>query len=144
MPSDSEMEFSLAKMLVLKGVHAKLGLDKCRNFYSGAAPITKETLDFFVSLGIPLCEVYGMSESTGPHGHGVFGENRVCSIGPVRQLNRSKLLERDEEGAGELAVFGRHVFMGYLNDEQKTNESIDPEGWLAFLLFFFSFMFINL
>lgn len=128
--SDNEMEFSLAKSLVLKKIHKELGLDKCRNFYSGAAPITKETLDFFISLGMPVCEVYGMSESTGPHGHGIFANNRVCSIGPVRMLNRSKLLERDDDGAGELAIYGRHVFMGYLNDRKKTDESFDNDGWL--------------
>lgn len=126
----SEFEFSLAKLLVLKKIHRELGLDKCRHFYSGAAPITKETLDFFISIGIPLCEVYGMSESTGPHGHGLYWDNRVCSIGSVRQCNRSKLLQRDEDGSGELAVFGRHAFMGYLNDQQKTNEAFDEEGWL--------------
>jgi long-chain-fatty-acid--CoA ligase ACSBG len=56
----SSLSFSLAKKLVFDKIHRQLGLDKCRYFYSGAAPITKETLDFFISLGFPLCEVYGM------------------------------------------------------------------------------------
>jgi long-chain-fatty-acid--CoA ligase ACSBG len=123
------LEFSLAKLLVLNKIHRELGLEQCRHFYSGAAPITKDTLDFFISIGIPLCEVYGMSEATGPHSHGLFSINRACSIGPVRQLNRSKLLQREEDGSGELAVYGRHVFMGYLNDEKKTLEAFDDEGW---------------
>lgn len=131
----SEVEFSLAKLLVFKKIYHELGLDKCRHFYSGAAPITKDTLEFFISLGMPLCEVYGMSETTGPHGHGVFWDNRLCSIGPVRQHNRSKLLQREEDGSGELAIFGRHVFMGYLNDEQKTAEVFDEEGWYGKLQF---------
>jgi long-chain-fatty-acid--CoA ligase ACSBG len=56
----SSLSYSIAKKLVINNIHKELGLDRCRFAYSGAAPITKETLDFFVSLGIPLCEVYGM------------------------------------------------------------------------------------
>ena len=52
-------------MMVFKKVKKLLGLDRCRIFGSAAAPIMKETLDFFASLDIPLDEVYGMSESTG-------------------------------------------------------------------------------
>jgi long-chain-fatty-acid--CoA ligase ACSBG len=52
--------YFLAKTLVLNKVHKQLGLDQCSRVFSGAAPITKETLDFFINLGIPLCEVYGM------------------------------------------------------------------------------------
>lgn len=44
-----------------------MGLDRCSKCYTGAAPITKDTLEFFLSLDIPLYELYGMSESTGPH-----------------------------------------------------------------------------
>jgi long-chain-fatty-acid--CoA ligase ACSBG len=51
------LSFKIAKKLIVDANFKKLGLDKCRYFYSGAAPITKETLDFFHGLGIPLCEV---------------------------------------------------------------------------------------
>lgn len=44
-----------------------LGLERCTRCYTGAAPITKDTLEFFLSLDIPLHEIYGMSESSGPH-----------------------------------------------------------------------------
>ena len=45
---------------------AALGLDRCTHMYTGAAPITKETLEYFGSLGIKILELYGMSENTGP------------------------------------------------------------------------------
>jgi long-chain-fatty-acid--CoA ligase ACSBG len=48
-----DLPYSLAKNLILKKIYRELGLDQCRNFYSGAAPITRETLEFFFSLGIP-------------------------------------------------------------------------------------------
>jgi len=98
--------------------------------YSCAAPITQATLEFFISLGIPLCEAYGMSESTGPHSLGVNQFNRVTSIGQTDSLNLSKLRGMDADGAGELCMYGRHVFMGYLNEPTKTAETFDEEHWL--------------
>lgn len=126
----SSFSTSIAKALVLNKIHKTLGLDKCRKMYSGAAPITKETLDLFISLGLPLCEVYGMSESTGPHSVGVNLNNRITSVGAVDRYNRAKLINKDGDGSGELCILGRHVFMGYLNDMSKTRESLDEEGWL--------------
>lgn len=59
--------YRIAKKFVFKKVRKALGLDRCSKCYTGAAPITKDTLEFFLSLDIPLYELYGMSESTGPH-----------------------------------------------------------------------------
>lgn len=57
--------WTLANALVFKKVKNSLGLDQCRMFMTSAAPISKETLDFFLALDIPICEIYGMSECTG-------------------------------------------------------------------------------
>ena len=73
-------------MMILNKVHDAMGLNNCRKFISGAAPITKETLDFFIRLGIPLTETFGMSESCGPHSVGTIFCNRVTSVGPIDQV----------------------------------------------------------
>ena len=78
--------YILAKALVLNKVHKALGLDECRTFLSGAAPITKETLDFFVKLGFPLTETFGMTESCGPHIFGTNFSNRITSVGKIDQV----------------------------------------------------------
>lgn len=57
--------WTLANYLVFQSVRAALGLDRCVYFVSAAAPISKETLDFYLSLNIPIMEVYGMSECSG-------------------------------------------------------------------------------
>lgn len=120
------ISYFVARKLVLNKVRAQLGLDKCRYFYSGAAQINSKTLDFFFGLGIPLCEVFGMSESTGPHVVGLQNANKVGSVGCVEnKCTASKIAENEE-----LCLFGRNVFMGYLNKEDKTHEAIDSEGWL--------------
>lgn len=65
--SEVPVNFRLAKQLVYRKVRKAIGLDRCTKCYTGAAPITRETLEFFLSLNIPVLELYGMSESSGPH-----------------------------------------------------------------------------
>eukprot|EP00007_Cunea_sp_BSH-02190019_P006257 CAMPEP_0174233484 /NCGR_PEP_ID=MMETSP0417-20130205/3506_1 /TAXON_ID=242541 /ORGANISM="Mayorella sp, Strain BSH-02190019" /LENGTH=700 /DNA_ID=CAMNT_0015311701 /DNA_START=243 /DNA_END=2345 /DNA_ORIENTATION=- len=124
--------FFLANVL-LKAIRARLGLDRCRFCFSGAAPITRQTLEYFGSLGIHIYQVYGMSECTGPCALGVPGQSTVGSAGPpcpgvdVKIDHRE---ERDKPGEGEICYRGRNLFMGYMGNVPKTMESIDPEGYL--------------
>jgi long-chain-fatty-acid--CoA ligase ACSBG len=74
-----------------------------------------------------------MSETTGPHSSGTSNLNRIGSIGFVRNVNKSKIRKTENDvdsSSGELMIFGRHVFMGYLNDEKKTKETFDENGFL--------------
>ncbi|XP_072521412.1 long-chain-fatty-acid--CoA ligase ACSBG2-like [Salminus brasiliensis] len=122
--------FMLANNLVFKRVRAALGLDRCKICFTGAAPITKETLEYFMSLNIQLHELYGMSESTGPHTLSWINNVRIMSCGKVVQGCKTKLDKPDADGNGEVCFWGRHVFMGYLNMPEKTEEALDQEGWL--------------
>ena len=71
-----------------------------------------------------------MSETTGPHSVGLSWANRVTSVGPIDQFNRSKIVNKGDDDSGELCIYGRHVFMGYLNSREKTEETFDSDGWL--------------
>merc|ERR1719199_1713402 len=55
----------LADKLILSKARDALGLDKCKVFLTGAAPISPETLEYFGQLGMVIQNVYGMSESAG-------------------------------------------------------------------------------
>ncbi|KAM9744488.1 long-chain-fatty-acid--CoA ligase ACSBG2-like isoform 1-T2 [Menidia menidia] len=121
--------FMLANNLVFKKVRAALGLDRCRLCCTGAAPITKETLEYFMSLNIPVMELYGMSESSGPHTVSI-NEYRITSCGKVMPGCKTKLENPDKDGNGEICFWGRNVFMGYLNMSDKTTEAVDEQGWL--------------
>ena len=57
----------MAKALVFTKVRTSLGLDNCHSFFSGAAPLSQEVSEFFLSLDIPIGEIYGMTECSGPH-----------------------------------------------------------------------------
>jgi len=119
------MLYGLANALVFSKVRERIGLDRCRFALTGAAPISKDTLEFFLSLGIPLYEIYGMSESTGPITQSIPSEYRTGAAGKVLDGGEMRIAED-----GEILARGPHVFVGYLKDDASTKETIDEDGWL--------------
>lgn len=115
----------LAKKLVFDKVRRQLGLDRCTIQITSAAPIAKSTLEFFLSLGIPIMEVYGMSEGTGPITVSLPHRYKTGKLG--RPITGSELRIAED---GEICIRSRGVFKGYLKDEATTRATIDDEGWL--------------
>uniref|UniRef100_A0A8C4NB18 long-chain-fatty-acid--CoA ligase n=1 Tax=Eptatretus burgeri TaxID=7764 RepID=A0A8C4NB18_EPTBU len=122
--------YGLAHSLIFKNIRQALGLDRCNICYVGAAPIAPETLEYFLSFDIPIYELYGMSESTGPQNMNVKDSHRIGSCGRPIPGFSLKLSNPDEEQNGEVCFWGRHVFMGYLSMEENTRNTLDEEGWL--------------
>ncbi|XP_016423759.1 LOW QUALITY PROTEIN: long-chain-fatty-acid--CoA ligase ACSBG1-like [Sinocyclocheilus rhinocerous] len=122
--------FTLADSLVLQKLRAELGFSNCMKFFSGAAPIGSETLQFFLGLNIRLYEAYGMSESSGPHFMSGPKVYRFSSCGKVVPGCQYKLVNVDGDGNGEVCFCGRNIFMGFLNLKDKTKEALDEDGWL--------------
>jgi long-subunit acyl-CoA synthetase (AMP-forming) len=117
--------YEIANKLVFSKVREKLGFDRCRIMVTSAAPISKDTLEFFLSLGIPLMEVYGMSECTGPATISTGERYRTCKAGYALAGTELKIAED-----GEVCMRGPHVFKGYLKNEEATAEALDSDGWL--------------
>jgi len=117
--------WGLAEKLVFTKVRTRLGLDRCRIAVTSAAPISKSTLEFFLSLGVPIMEVYGMSECTGPATTSLPTAYKTTYVG--RKLDNSELKIADD---GEICMRGRHVFKGYFKNEAATVEALDEDGWL--------------
>ena len=105
-------------------VRAMVGLDGMRIALTGAAPIPRPVLDFFLAIGVPLSEVYGLSECTGPM---TWARTpvRPGTVGPPIPGQELKLLDD-----GEVCCRGGNVFSGYLKDPERTAEMLDDEGWL--------------
>jgi len=130
-------KYALAEKLLLGKIHDKLGLDRCLNaMYSGAAPLSLETIDFLKSLGIVVSELYGMTEianqSTNYY-HCEEGATRfkMGSVGQSAPGTQTRLHLKDpQDGIGELSAYGRNVFMGYLSDSAKTRETFDRGFWM--------------
>ena len=106
-------------------VRAMLGLDQVEVAITGAAPIPAELLSWFRAIRVPLSEIYGMSESSGPM---TWTARRVKagSVGPAIPGCEVRLAEEDNE----IICRGGNVFQGYLNDPEKTADTLDDEGWL--------------
>ncbi|XP_055473769.1 long-chain-fatty-acid--CoA ligase ACSBG2-like [Psammomys obesus] len=127
---DVPMNYRMAKTLVFTKVRSSLGLENCHSFVSGAAPLSQEVLEFFLSLDIPIGELYGLSECSGPHSVSTPSTYRVLSCGKVLSGCKTMLSQQNKDGVGEVCMWGRHIFMGYLASEEATLENIDEEGWL--------------
>jgi long-subunit acyl-CoA synthetase (AMP-forming) len=117
--------YQLANRLVFSKVRRQLGLDRARILVTSTAPIARTTLEFFLSLGLPICEVYGMSECTGPATLSLPSRYRTGKAGFV--LPGTEMRIADD---GEICMRGRHVFKGYYKDPVATAEALDADGWL--------------
>jgi long-subunit acyl-CoA synthetase (AMP-forming) len=115
----------VAKKIVFSKVRERLGLDRCRYCASGAAPISKSTLEFFLSLDIPIYEIYGQSEVTGAATINSPGAFRLGTVGRTVGGTEIKIA-----ADGEILIKGPHVFKGYLKDAAATKEALDDEGWI--------------
>jgi long-chain acyl-CoA synthetase len=123
--SDELAARHVASAAVLTAIRAKIGLDHCLIGMSGAAPIAPETIAFFRALGLPLTEIWGMSELTGP---GTFFMPEGFHVGTVGVSLPGVEMRTAEDG--ELEVRGGLVTPGYYSDPEKTAETITPDGWL--------------
>lgn len=117
--------YPLAKKLVFDKVRKQLGLDRCTLQVTAAAPIAKSTLEFFASLGLPLMEVFGMSEATGPVTVSTPHRHRLGKVG--RPIPGSELRIAPD---GEICIRSRAVFKGYFKDPEATTATVDADGWL--------------
>jgi len=128
--ADPAKEASVTKAMdagavgALAPVRAQIGLDDCKVAFSGAAPIPLEVFMFFLKLGLPMSEIYGMSESSGPMTWEPF-DVHPGTVGPPIPGCDVKLLDD-----GEVCCRGGNVFLGYLKDPVRTAEVLDDDGWL--------------
>ncbi len=124
-PAPLAEAYERAETTVFEPLRSKLGLDRCRTYITGAAPSPLEMFEFFGAIGIPIREVWGMSE--------------LCSIATIVPEDPIRYgtvgvpiagLELRLDTDGELLVRGGTVMAGYRNQPGKTAETIDGDGWL--------------
>ena len=108
-----------------RSITKKLGLSKVDASGSGAAPIAPEVLKFFMALGIPIFEAYGMTENCG---YATGNDYDNISLGTVGVPNENCELKLADDG--EILIRHGGVFKGYFKNEEATKETIDEEGWL--------------
>ena len=118
-------EHAKADAMVLSKIRERIGLDQIEACNVGAAPTPPETIEFFHTIGVPLAELWGMSETCGA---GTCNRPEHIKIGTVGQASPG--VEVKLASDGELLMRSDVVMLGYRNMPDKTAETIDHEGWL--------------
>jgi long-chain acyl-CoA synthetase len=114
-----------AYWLVFRNIRRMLGLDRCRIAFTGAAPIAPDLIRWYLALGIDMREVYGQTENCGVATLMPSDRIKLGSVGKAVPWGEVKISPE-----GEILIKGDYVFMGYLNQPEKTAETIDARGWL--------------
>jgi long-chain acyl-CoA synthetase len=125
LPAELRAEHEKADSLVLSKLRDQLGLDQLEAVYVGAAPTPLSVLEFFHAIGIPVAELWGLSESTGS---GTVNLPDAIKLGTVGQVAPGMQLKLADDG--EVLLKGPQVMKGYRNLPDKTAEAIDGDGWL--------------
>ncbi|WP_405489474.1 AMP-dependent synthetase/ligase [Nocardia sp. NBC_00511] len=124
-PLSLRVRHAVADRLVLRTLRVRMGLDGIKIAVSGAAPIAPEAMAFILGLGFPVCEAWGMTESSAAATANRPDAIRIGTVGPALPGTEIRVA-----ADGELLVRGPLVMRGYRNDPQQTAEAIDAEGWL--------------
>jgi long-chain acyl-CoA synthetase len=119
-----ETLYRLAHFVVFRKLKERLGFDRMRIAYSGAAPISPEVLHFFQSLGVNLVEGYGQTEGTGVTCVSRVGRVKFGTVGPPLTGTEVRIAED-----GEILVKSPSVFKGYFKNPEATADTL-KDGWL--------------
>ena len=124
-----KLRFAASYWLVFRALQNFIGLREVQVALTGAAPIPPDVVRYFRVLGVPLVEVYGLTESTGMITGHKLDHVVVGTVGPVTQGVQYRLGNTDEDGNGELQIQGDMVFSGYYKNADATAQTIQ-NGWL--------------
>ncbi len=124
-PDELRAAYDQAEEAVFSKIRVQLGLERCEWYMIGAAPAPLEVLEFFAAIGIPICEVWGMSELTSIATLVPPDDIRLGTVGPPIPGVEVRLA-----GDGEILARGDTVMAGYRNQPHMTAEAIDADGWL--------------
>ena len=120
------LQRALANFLVLDNVRRMTGMSRVQMALTGAAPISPDLIRWYRSLGVPLREGWGMTETTAG---GTVNPRKASKAGSIG-VPGAGLEMRIAEGTNEILLRGSNVILGYLNQPDKTAEAIDAQGWL--------------
>jgi long-subunit acyl-CoA synthetase (AMP-forming) len=124
-PRELAEQVEQADREIFAGLRAMLGLDKVEAINVGAAPTPVEVLEFFHAIGLPLAELWGMSETCGAGSVNPPGRVKIGTVGPAAPGVQLKL-----DSDGEVLVKSEVVMTGYRNLPEKTREAFTEDGWL--------------
>jgi long-chain acyl-CoA synthetase len=124
-PAELADQVAKADAEIFAGLRSMLGLDQVEAINVGAAPTPVEVLEFFHAIGLPLAELWGMSETCGAGSVNPPGKIKIGTVGPAAPGVQLKL-----DTDGEVLIKSEVVMIGYRNLPEKTRETFTEDGWL--------------
>jgi long-chain acyl-CoA synthetase len=124
-PAELAEQVSQADAEIFAGLREMLGLDQIEAINVGAAPTPVEVLEFFHAIGLPLAELWGMSETCGAGTCNPREKIKIGTVGPPAPGVQIKL-----DSDGEVLIKSDVVMAGYRNLPEKTAETFTDDGWL--------------
>jgi long-chain acyl-CoA synthetase len=124
LPLGLSVKYALADKLIFSKIKNKLGMDRMHVLLSGSAPLPKEVGEFFIAIGLCVCEAYGLTETCPGLTTNRPDNWKIGTVGPAIKGVSLRLAED-----GEILAKGPNVVSGYLNRPDATAEAWDSEGW---------------
>lgn len=122
----TRLAYAVGWVFLYRALRERLGLSKVRYAASGAAPIAPEVLEFFMGIGLPMHEVYGMTENSAVATANRRGRVLLGTVGEPQDGIELRI----DESTGEILTRHEGTFAGYWNNPEATAQTIDPDGWL--------------
>jgi long-chain-fatty-acid--CoA ligase ACSBG len=120
----NSLMYKISRFLFFRKIKRALGLSDCKYYFSGAAPISRDTLDYFSKIDIIIYEIFGMSETCGVISANKPNEYKKGSVGKPL-IGKIKIAED-----GEILYMGKNNFAGYKDNIEATKEVLRDDGWL--------------
>ena len=120
------LKIPILNNIVRKKILGALGLDQCRFAAGGAAPMPPELLNWYARLGLPIVEVYGMTENCGVSHATLPGVQRPGTVGPAYEGVGCRI----DPANGEIQVKSEGLMLGYYKQPELTREAFTADGWL--------------
>ena len=124
-PFGTRLSYGFWDMVLLRNLRRMIGMDRLRRGGSGAAPISPELLQWYASIGVPVLEGYGMTESSGVISINGSKSNKVATVGQPLPGAQVRIAPD-----GEVQYKAGNVFQGYWKNPEKTAETFTEDGWL--------------
>jgi long-chain acyl-CoA synthetase len=122
----AKMAYWIGNPIFFRALRQRVGLRHCRYASSGAAPIAPEVLEFFMGLGIPVYELYGMTENTALATTNFAGRVKLGTVGEPYRMDELRI----DPDTGEIQTKHAAVFAGYWGKPEATRDTFTEDGWL--------------
>ena len=122
----SRLRYAVGWVFLYRALKDRIGMRKCRYAATGAAPISPDLIRFFLGIGVPMYEVYGMTENAAVATANRPGRIKVGTVGEPHP----GIEVRIDESTGEILTRHPGTFAGYWRNEEATNAAVTPDGWL--------------